>query len=287
MKRGLRLRLAVTHALVAAMAIAVVAAIVLVAGGRRFDSYLVLVQSGRNAAVVDGLTQAYRAPDGWDASAIYALSQVARMSNVDVAVYSPQGKLLFTVQGLHRGSGSAAAVSASPAARAATLDPVRFHLQSYPVIVGAEKVATAEVYAPRTARAEAESAFQNALTRDLVIAALVAAVLASLVSLLVSRRITSPLEELTDAAEDVVGGNLEVRVAPRGDDEVGALATAFNAMADRLASDEQWRRDMTADLSRELRTPLATIQTRIEALEDGVLSATPENLRVIGAEGER
>src|SRR5450759_482262 len=51
--------------------------------------------------------------------------------------------------------------------------------------------------------------------------------------------------------------------------------------------DEQWRRDMTADLSHELRTPLATIQSRIEALEDGVLPATPENLRVIGAEVER
>jgi two-component system sensor histidine kinase BaeS len=68
---------------------------------------------------------------------------------------------------------------------------------------------------------------------------------------------------------------------------VGALAAAFNAMADRLARDEQWRRDMTADLSHELRTPLATIQSRVEALEDGVLPATPENLRVIGAEVER
>ena len=58
-------------------------------------------------------------------------------------------------------------------------------------------------------------------------------------------------------------------------------------MADRLARDEQWRRDMTADLSHELRTPLATIQSRIEAIEDGVMPATPDNLRVIGAEVER
>jgi two-component system, OmpR family, sensor histidine kinase BaeS len=58
-------------------------------------------------------------------------------------------------------------------------------------------------------------------------------------------------------------------------------------MADRLARDEQWRRDMTADLSHELRTPLATIQSRVEALEDGVLPPTPENLRVIGTEVER
>jgi len=308
MTRGLRFRLALTHALVALLAIAVVAVIVFVVGGRRFDSYLAQVQRGRNAAVVNSLTQMYLAPDGWDASAIYALSQVARLNNVDVAVYSPQGKLLFTVQGLHMGggmmgghgmmssagngmtgagSGPASGVSASPAAQAATLDSARFEVQSYPVMVGGQKVATAEVYALRNPRAAAESVYQSALTRNLVIAALVAAMLAFLISLLVSRRITGPLEELTDAAEDVAGGNLEVRVAPRADDEVGALAIAFNAMADRLARDAQWRRDMTADLSHELRTPLATIQTRIEALEDGVLPATPENLRVIGAEVER
>ena len=136
-------------------------------------------------------------------------------------------------------------------------------------------------------RQAAESAYQSALTRNLVIAAVAAAVAAFLISLFVSRRITAPLEELTDAAADVATGDFGVRVAPRGNDEVSALAAAFNAMADRLARDEQWRRDMTADLSHELRTPLATIQTRIEALEDGVLPATPENLRVIGAEVER
>jgi len=296
-KRGLRLRLALTHALVALLAIAVVAAIVFVAGGRRFDSYLSEVQRSRNEAVVSTLTQTYKAPDGWDAAAIYALSQIALLNNLDVAVYSPQGQLLFTVQGRHMGrgmmggngmmGGEAGASGATPAAAATTLSRDQFEVQSYPLVVDGQKVGTAEIYAPRNARAAAESAYQTALTRNLVIAALVAAVLAFVISLFVSRRITGPLEELRDAAEDVSAGNLDVRVSPRAGDEVGALAIAFNAMADRLARDEQWRRDMTADLSHELRTPLATIQSRIEALEDGVLPATPENLRVIGAEVER
>ena len=303
MKRGLRLRLALTHALVALLAIVVVAVIVFVAGGRRFDTYLSEVQRSRNEAVVDALTQTYKTPDGWDAAGIYALSQIARLNNVDVAVYSPQGQLLFTVQGRHMGSGmmgggsgmmggngmmgGGGAAGATPVPRTTALSRAQFEVQSYPLMVDGRQVGSAEIYAPRNARAAAESAYQTALTRNLVTAALVAAVLAFLISLFVSRRITGPLEELTDAAEDVAGGNLAVRVAPRADDEVGALATAFNAMADRLARDEQWRRDMTADLSHELRTPLATIQSRIEALEDGVLPATPENLRVIGAEVER
>ena len=300
MKRGLRLRLALTHAFVALLAIVVVAVIVFVAGGRRFDSYLSEVQHSRNEAVVSALTQTYKTPDGWDAAAVYALSQIALLNNVDVAVYSPTGQLLFTVQGRHMGRGMmgggmmgggngmmGGGAGATPAPQVTSLSRDQFEVRSYPLVVDGQKVGAAEVYAPRSARAAAESAYQTALTRNLVIAALVAAVLAFLISLFVSRRITGPLEELTDAAEDVAGGNLAVRVSPRANDEVGALAAAFNAMADRLARDEQWRRDMTADLSHELRTPLATIQSRIEALEDGVLPATPENLRVIGAEVER
>ena len=297
MKRGLRLRLALTHAGIAIVAIIAVALIVNISGSRRFGTYLDQVQQSRNEAVVQALEDSYREPDGWDAQAIYALSQAAMVNNVNLAVYTTEGKLLFTVQGIHQGMGQGGMMGgggmmgqggmmgeASPTA-ADVLG--RFTAQRYPVTADGEQVGTVQVFSPRGRRAAADAAYQSALTRTLVIAAVAAGGLALLVSLLVSRRITGPLEELTDAAGDVADGNLDVRVAPRGDDEVAALATAFNEMADRLARDEQWRRDMTADLSHELRTPLATIQARIEALEDGVLPATPENLRVIGEEAER
>ncbi len=148
-------------------------------------------------------------------------------------------------------------------------------------------MATAALFAPTRLRGATENAYQSALTRNLIIAVAAAAALALLLSLLVSRRITGPLEELAEAAGDVTAGNLDVRVAPRGDDEVAAVATAFNSMADGLARDEQRRRDMTGDLSQELRAPLATIQSRVEALEAGGLPLTAENLRVIGVEVER
>ena len=295
MRRGLRLRLALTHALVAALAIVVVAVVVNVTGERRFERYLSDVRERGNAAVVQVLEQTYTDGLGWDARAIFALSQAARLNNVNLAVYSPEGQLQFTVQGVHgHGQGmmgggmmdgqNGMMGGASPAP---TLSARSFDVTSSPVVVDGETVARVEIYAPRDARVAAETAYEDALIRNLVIAAVLAGALALLISVLVSRRITGPLEELTDAATDVAAGDLQVRVAPRGEDEVASLATAFNTMADALARDEQWRREMTADLSHELRTPLATIQSRIEALEDGVMPATPENLRVIGDEVER
>lgn len=301
LRRGLRFRLALTHLAIALLAIVAVGVIVTYTGSRRFDSYLQQVQGARNTAVVDSLQSTYKAPDGWDATAIYALSQVAANNNADVAVYGTDGRLVFTVQGSHLGKGGggqglgggqgagggqgSGGAGASPSASPFSTDA--FTVQRAPIVVDGRQVGTAAVFVPKGARAAAEDAYQSALTSNLLIAGAVAGVLALVVSLLVSRRITGPLEELTDAAGDVSAGNLDVRVAPRGGDEVAALAAAFNAMADRLARDEQWRRDMTSDLSHELRTPLATIQSRVEALEDGVLPPTPENLRVIGEEVER
>jgi two-component system, OmpR family, sensor histidine kinase BaeS len=295
MKRGLRFRLAFTHLAVAVLAIAIVGLIVVFTGSRRFDGYLTQVQTARNAVVLSSVRSTYREPDGWDATAIYALSQVATSNDVDVAVFDGDGRLVFTVQGRHGGPGlgqgdgdgldsQADAASPSPTA---PFDRASLIVESAPIVIDGQTVGAAEIYADLGARAAAEDAYQSALTRNLIIAAGSAGVVALLVSLAVSRRITGPLEELTEAAVDVSAGRLEARVAPRGDDEVAALATAFNSMADRLARDEQWRRDMTSDLSHELRLPLATIQSRVEALENGALPPTPQNLRLIGEEVER
>ena len=289
MRRGLRLRLALTHAAVAALAVVVVALIINYTGERRFERYVDEVRVQRQQAVVETLGETYR-DGGWDAQAIYAVGQIASFNNVDVAVYDTGGELLFTVEGRRTqgmGHGMMGQGGGGDPENATTRTEDGVEVSSYPVEVDGETVARADIYAPRTGELAVDESYRSALNRNLVLAAIVAGALALLVSVLVTRRITGPLEELTDAAEEVAGGNLEVRVAPRSDDEVGALAAAFNQMADALARDEQWRRDMTADLAHELRTPLATIQARVEALEDGVLPATPENLRVIGEEVER
>jgi two-component system, OmpR family, sensor histidine kinase BaeS len=214
-KRGLRLRLAITHALVALLAIVIVALIVNVVGGRRFDSYLEQVQARRDAAVVATLQDSYKAPDGWDASAVYAITRVAMLNTVDVAVYSPDGQLIFTATGLNgsqgmmngtgtMGSGGMMGGSAaSPTPSAAPFKASDLQVHSYPLTAGGKEIATVEVYSRRHDTSAAVTAYQSALTRNLIVAGAIAAVLAFLISLLVSRRITAPLEELTDAAEDV------------------------------------------------------------------------------------
>jgi len=112
-----------------------------------------------------------------------------------------------------------------------------------------------------------------------------AAVLAGGVALLLGGALTvgllRPVRALTAAARDLASGNLQRRVPITSRDELGDLSSAFNHMAEALERAERLRREMTADVAHELRNPLAVMQARVEAIQDGVYPATPENLQAV------
>ncbi len=97
-------------------------------------------------------------------------------------------------------------------------------------------------------------------------------------AVLFSRRISAPLARLTGAARQVAGGNLHVDVPRSSIQEVDALARAFKQMAQDLLHADQLRRDMTADIAHELRTPLSIIKGKLEGILDGVYPPTPQHV---------
>ena len=84
------------------------------------------------------------------------------------------------------------------------------------------------------------------------------------------RRISRPVSDLLGAAEQVATGDYEVDVEVRGPRELRLLTATFNEMAARLAANEEQRRRFLADITHELRNPLAVLQSEIEAQMDGV-----------------
>jgi signal transduction histidine kinase len=94
-------------------------------------------------------------------------------------------------------------------------------------------------------------------------------------SLWIAARVSRPIEQLAHAAEEVAGGNWDVRVTPRGRDEVSVLARSFNHMTeqlqsqrDRLVQSERvaaWR-ELARRLAHELKNPLFPLQLTVENL---------------------
>ncbi len=82
-------------------------------------------------------------------------------------------------------------------------------------------------------------------------------------------------------------GDYTTRVHTPSRDEVGQLAEAFNTMSAELEGVERLRRDLVANVSHELKTPITAIRAHLENLLDGVEQPDPETLQVMLAQSER
>jgi two-component system OmpR family sensor kinase/two-component system sensor histidine kinase BaeS len=92
------------------------------------------------------------------------------------------------------------------------------------------------------------------------------------------RGIAAPLSRVMEAADSVAEGDFSVRVEENRGGEFAQLARSFNRMAAELERAEQQRRNLTADIAHELRTPLHIIQGNLEGVLDGVYEPTTEHI---------
>src|SRR5690606_19847708 len=120
-------------------------------------------------------------------------------------------------------------------------------------------------------------------TVALVGSAVLALGLAVVLALVLARLIARPIEGVTAAAGRIAAGDLSARIPVRRRRQRGSeterLAASFNAMADSLQALESSRRAMVADIAHERRTPLTVMRGRLEAMEDGVVDLSLEEVR--------
>ena len=91
-------------------------------------------------------------------------------------------------------------------------------------------------------------------------------------------RIAVPLADLMSAADSVAAGDLSVRVRERRRGVFDRLAGSFNRMVEELERTDQLRKNLTADVAHELRTPLQVVQGNLEGIVDGVYEPTSEHI---------
>jgi signal transduction histidine kinase len=129
--------------------------------------------------------------------------------------------------------------------------------------------------------------FQQAVNEILLVAATLAIITAVFVSTFVTRRIVKPVREMQEASRHIANGHYEERVHISGEDELAELAQSFNQMAYTLAQTEDRRRRLIGDVAHELRTPLSSIKSVMEGLQDGVLAAEPATFLSVEREVNR
>lgn len=129
--------------------------------------------------------------------------------------------------------------------------------------------------------------FVSSVHRYLLWASLAAILLAAVLCFLLMKRVLGPLTQMTNIAQKIASGDYSGRAPTTTRDEVGQLAEAFNRMTESLQHIENLRKTMVINVAHELRTPLTNVQGYLEALIDGVVTASVETFTLLQEETMR
>ena len=120
--------------------------------------------------------------------------------------------------------------------------------------------------------------FKQQFWSNFLLSACVMLLCASVLTKLLMRRLTDPLQKVTDAAQRFGGGNLSVRVeGVEGEGEVADLARTFNRMAENIQSNDNSRGQFMGNIAHELRTPMTTIKGFVDGILDGTIPPDLQN----------
>lgn len=269
--RSLTTKLTLAFWLVSLVGVLIVAFFVARRAETAFNRFLL---DNDQQMVVDALTHYYAVNGSWDGLARWAEQErplsafLHRLGDRHGLLVDPQGNVLL------------------PGDRARNRPPVRPDQITRGIpIPGADGRPVAYLLfdgRPPRAMATPETLFLERLR----LAVFWGALGATLVALLAGVFLARPVRELTAATREVADGALGYQVKITSKDEIGQLAQSFNAMSAGLAESSRLRKQMTADIAHDLRTPLSVILGYTEALTDGKLAGNPELFATVHGEAK-
>jgi two-component system, OmpR family, sensor histidine kinase BaeS len=162
--------------------------------------------------------------------------------------------------------------------------PVDENIHFIPIPTNGKVVGYAGLLSPKHFMHTMQTQFLSEQKLALVITAAGTVVIVILISIPLARRLVQPIRAIARATNDISSGNYSTRIPVTSSDELGRLARDFNNMALTLEKHEKERRQWVADISHELRTPVAVLRGEIEALLDEIREITPDRIRSLHAE---
>ncbi len=125
------------------------------------------------------------------------------------------------------------------------------------------------------------------LTIQLIIITIVLILLALIISLIMSRKISTPIVNINKSAKVLAQGNYDVRFKGEGYREIAELTDTLNYAAEELSKVENLRRELIANISHDLRTPLTMIKGYSEMMIDIPGENNAQNAKMIMDEANR
>lgn len=134
---------------------------------------------------------------------------------------------------------------------------------------------------PNVVVREADRRFMAHQLRFFALTSLVILVISVAIAALLSRRLTRPIKALSQHTKALASGEFRQRINVQSRDEIGQLCENFNTLAQALEANEQSRANWIADISHEMRTPVAVLKAQIEAMQDGIRPLDRQSLALL------
>ena len=125
------------------------------------------------------------------------------------------------------------------------------------------------------------------LKGQLEVTSVLALIFSLIVSFIISRNISRPIVKLNDAALELARGKFDTEFSGKGYREIEELSDTLNYTARELGKANEFQRELLANVSHDLRTPLTMIGGYAEVMRDIPGENTPENVQVIIDETKR
>ncbi len=271
---SLRTKLSLSYILVALLLVAVISYITNTLLEKQFKEYVMQQQEQRNTETVEMISKQFVENENkWDEPAIENIGVSALAQGVIVKVKDASGNVVWDANEHNYGMCSAMLEHMAMNMTSRYPDFEGGYVEtSYPVTLGATQVGSVDIgyYGPYYFT-DNDLAFINTLNRLLIGTGVFALLFALLLGAYMAKRLTTPISRVIASASQISRGYFGDRIRQETTTrEIGQLTTTINDLAETLEKQDILRKQLTADVAHELRTPLATLQSHMEAMIDGI-----------------
>lgn len=255
-----------------------------------FNTYLKEENNSKINKTVNMVNELYDENNKLSDSARQQLQRYSQMENMYIEIMDSNGNQIYT-SGMPNFNGmkNMGAMMGSRMHNLMTGDNGDYTEEKHDLIKGSKKTGTVICgYFSSSLMTSGAVTFIMTLNRSFVISAIIALIFGLLLSIMISNQLSKPLVKITHTANEIRNGNLQLRSDVNSSTkEIQDLSLSINYLAETLNHQEIYRKRMTADMAHEIRTPLTTLKTHIEALIDGIWEPTTERFESFYEEIER
>jgi signal transduction histidine kinase len=283
MKLSLRTKLTISYISITLISVFLISIITNLLLDKHFKEYVIKNQDHKNEEIASLVSQQFKPGEGWDIDSIEDICISALGQGMIIKVEDPSGDVIWDAR-LHDNS---------------LCEQMLHHMEQnmssrypnweggyvenvYPVVSDKlGKVGTVIIgyYGPYYF-SDSDLAFIYTMNRLLVGVGVFSLVLSLFLGWIMSKRLSTPISRAIATARMISKGYFNDRITEKSNTkETAQLTETINNLAEVLEKQEALRKQLTADVAHELRTPLATLQSHMEAMIDGIWKPDTERLK--------